>query len=518
MYYRPCNCYCVCYPIYCPLYCNNNIKNTEASYSTKNTISDMRLPNWDSNKIYYGEDQVLYNGKTYEAKWWTKGDTPGITVVNDWNTPWKLTTSSGGGTIPVPSPTPKPTPSTSNVIYPDYTSVDVLKGISIPKKIFAPFVDVTGWPPLKFSDIAKTTSVPYFNLGFIVSQSSTICKPTWGTYYSAEAGPLNDQIKKIRTMGGDVIVSFGGINNVPLQVSAPDYTTLKEQYKRFIKAYGLTRIDFDIEGSWLADSVSLTKNNKALKLLQDELKSENYDLDIWFTLPILPSGLTLDGINCIKSLLNENVILSGINAMTMDYGDSVAPNPNGNMAEYGIQAITSMFNQLKQIYKDKNLTKTDSDIWSMIGTTPMIGMNDVTTEIYNLLDAKETLAFAQKNSIGMISMWSFNRDKGCQGGAVNYVSTSCSSIAQSDYAFSSVFNLYNDLSNFKPNGLIVPVPNPSPTPTPTPSPMGNAWNVDKIYVSGDTVTYNNKTYTAKWWTKGDTPGITVKNAWECMER
>ncbi len=33
-----------------------------------------------------------------------------------------------------------------------------------------------------------------------------------------------------------------------------------------------------------------------------------------------------------------------------------------------------------------------------------------------------------------------------------------------------------------------------------------AWNPNEVYVSGDEVTYNGKTYRAQWWTQGDVPG------------
>ncbi|MEC6907104.1 glycosyl hydrolase family 18 protein [Photobacterium piscicola] len=36
--------------------------------------------------------------------------------------------------------------------------------------------------------------------------------------------------------------------------------------------------------------------------------------------------------------------------------------------------------------------------------------------------------------------------------------------------------------------------------------VGDTWNADTIYNSGDTVVYNGVTYTAQWWTKGETPG------------
>jgi chitodextrinase len=39
---------------------------------------------WDSNKAYKAGDRVVYNGSTYEAKWWTKGNVPSSSDA------WKL--------------------------------------------------------------------------------------------------------------------------------------------------------------------------------------------------------------------------------------------------------------------------------------------------------------------------------------------------------------------------------------------------------------------------------------------
>ncbi|WP_418304220.1 carbohydrate-binding protein [Paenibacillus bovis] len=47
--------------------------------------------------------------------------------------------------------------------------------------------------------------------------------------------------------------------------------------------------------------------------------------------------------------------------------------------------------------------------------------------------------------------------------------------------------------------------NPQPNPQPE-QPVATAWSASAIYVGGDTVSYNGKTYKAKWWTTGETPG------------
>lgn len=316
------------------------------------------------------------------------------------------------------------------VIYPDYSSVDVGIGKKWPKEVFSPYVDSTAWPPYSLVDSYNATTGLYYNLGFIVSKSATVCQPTWGTYYPAESGPLNDQIKAIRNLGGDVTVSFGGAANIPLHIVAPDVNSLYLQYKNFAIAYGLTRIDFDLEGPWIASAYNDAniKNSQALRQLQDYYKSQNKTIDVWFTLPILPTGLTPDGLNILQLALNAGVEISGVNAMTMDYGDSAAPNPEGNMGLYGIQAITSLKDQLNKLFAG---SKTTAQLWSMIGTTPMIGVNDIQTEVFTIKDAQQTLQFAETNNIGMISMWSSNRDTA--GG---------SGISQSNYEFALTFASY----------------------------------------------------------------------------
>lgn len=500
----------------------------EAYYRNK-CAYERQFPEWNPNKAYWGGEKISYKGKEYEAKWWTQGDTPGQSVQKEWETPWKSlsnggTPSNGGGGNGNGNGNggtpPKEEIPVDDAQYPDYSKVDVGMGIKWPDKVFAPFVDATGWPPLAFADMANELKVPYFNLGFVVASNNTSYLPSWGTYYEAGEGPLNGQIKKIREMGGDVIVSFGGVANVPIYVNAPSAEILKEQYKRFVKAYGLTRIDFDIEGAWLTDKASNTRNSKALKMLQDELKAENYPLQIWFTLPVLPTGLTPDGLNVLKSALDEKVVIDGVNVMTMDYGDSVAPNPAGRMGQYGIQACDSLHGQLDILYKDYGMPKSRSELYAMIGTTPMIGMNDVTTEIFMISDANQTLDYAKTNGLGMISMWSLNRDKPCPGGKTNYVSISCSSIEQTPYQFSKTFNAYNDLSNFNPsagggNGGGTTPGNGNGGGNGGGTPSGpSAWDTNKTYVAGDTVIYDGKTYVAKWWTKGDLPTKEVNYPWE----
>ncbi|EKO3958136.1 chitinase [Vibrio fluvialis] len=64
---------------------------------------------WDKNAVYNAGDQVVWNGATYEAKWWTQGDDPAN------GGPWLLV----NGTQPTPEPTPEPAPTPEPQPTPD---------------------------------------------------------------------------------------------------------------------------------------------------------------------------------------------------------------------------------------------------------------------------------------------------------------------------------------------------------------------------------------------------------------
>ena len=232
------------------------------------------------------------------------------------------------------------------------------------------------------------------------------------------------------------MVSFGGAANTPIEAACSTVSEVVSQYERVITALSLTRIDFDIEGSWVADASSIARRSEAIAVLQASYTSP---LHIWYTLPVLPSGLTSEGLAVLQSALDYGVVLDGINVMTMDYGDGTAPNPDGQMGQYGIDAVVALHGQLADMYGD---SKTDAELWAMVGSTPMIGQNDVQSEIFYLSDAEQTLDFANQNGLGMLGMWSINRDHPCAE-QVAWAQPDCHGLTDiTDWAFSSAFASY----------------------------------------------------------------------------
>ena len=314
-------------------------------------------------------------------------------------------------------------------------------GVNVwPTQYSAPYVDMALYPMYDLATVAKTQGVKFFTLAFITADSQS--RPAWGGFSEYVVGnsewdtKMKQQIDGVRAEGGDVMVSFGGASNRELAEVITDVTLLKAAYQKVIDTYQLTHIDFDIEGAAQRDFASVDRRSQAIAALQQDAAAAGKTLDVWFTLPVLPTGLTPDGLYSVQSAVQHGVNITGVNIMAMDYGGNAAPNPQGRMGDYAIQAGTSLFNQLKTVY---GTSKSDSQLWKMVGITPMIGMNDVQTEIFDQQEARELVAWANQHGIGRLSNWSLNRDKQNANGAISYVELTSSSVQQSPFEFALIF-------------------------------------------------------------------------------
>lgn len=312
-----------------------------------------------------------------------------------------------------------------------------------PSRVFAPYVDMGLYPTFDLASATRNYGVKFFTLAFIVADSAQ--HPAWGGYTAYEINgsafdvQARSQVATVRSLGGDVMVSFGGAAGQELAQVITDPTALKNAYQTVVSAYGLTHIDFDIEGAAVADHASIDRRSQALAALQHDATASGKPLAVWFTLPVLPTGLTPDGLYVLQSALRYGVRIGGVNVMAMDYGESAAPNPAGHMGEYAIQAANSLFGQLQGLY---GTSLTSSQLWSMIGITPMIGLNDDTHEVFDQAAAQQVASFGVQKGLGRISMWSLNRDRQSPNGALTYVETTSSSILQQPDEFSKIFETY----------------------------------------------------------------------------
>ncbi|MGI8336530.1 cellulose binding domain-containing protein [Actinomadura scrupuli] len=290
---------------------------------------------------------------------------------------------------------------------------------------FAPYVDTGLFPAFDLTGTAAATGVEQFNLAFVVSGGG--CTPTWGGVEELGANAVARQIGALRRAGGDVRVSFGGANGTELAGACSTVGALTAAYQKVVGAFGLTMVDFDVEGAALPDTAANDRRARAVAALQ----KANPGLKVSFTLPVLPQGLTQDGVDLLADARDNGVDVDAVNIMAMDYGDWAAPDPAGRMGDFAIDAATATHSQIKGVFK-----LGDAQAWHRVAVTPMIGVNDTSNEIFTVADARKVAAFAAAKGLAWTSMWSATRDKACPGGAKAFADATCSSVVQQPLAFS----------------------------------------------------------------------------------
>ncbi|HET6211548.1 MAG TPA: cellulose binding domain-containing protein [Micromonosporaceae bacterium] len=290
-------------------------------------------------------------------------------------------------------------------------------GVAVP---VAPYVDMGAWPTPVLTDMAASGNLKSFTLAFITASN---CKAMWFNAFDPRTAWSRDQIDAIRAGGGDVKISFGGASGIELAQACSTVDTLTAEYQAVVTAYALKYLDVDIEGSAVAEPASISRRSQALARLQQN----NPGLKVSLTLPVLPEGLTADGLNIVRSARDAGVNLDMVNVMAMDYYR------DGDRGDFAVQAARSTFSQLKSLFPGK----TDAQLWRMVGVTPMLGEND-DHRFFDQNDARQLVTFAQSTHVGMLAFWEMTRDRNACTGAI----FKCTNIAQSPFDFSRIFAGY----------------------------------------------------------------------------
>ncbi|WP_338496058.1 cellulose binding domain-containing protein [Streptomyces sp. SJL17-4] len=409
--------------------------------------------------LWNGEHTVSGSHVTVKPASWNKQLAPGGSVTVGFvtsaagqagdpaNCLINKATCSAGGTAPTPSgrptttapsptATPKPTATataspkptaTATTAPPTPTPTATATGSPVTAAKYAPYVDTSLYPAYDLLATADATGVKEFNLAFITSGGS--CAPLWGGVTDLANDKVAAQIGALRAKGGDVRVSFGGAAGHELALNCSSSSALAAAYGKVIDQYKLTKVDFDVEGAALPDTAANTRRSQAIAQLQ----KSHPGLNVSFTLPVMPEGLTQPGVDLLADAKRNGVRVDAVNIMAMDYG----PAYSADMGTYAIQAATATQAQIKGV-----LGLSDAAAWKAVAVTPMIGVNDVLSEIFKVDDATQLVDFAKSKGIGWLSMWSSTRDKQCPDGAVNRADATCSSILQQPLAFTKAFAAY----------------------------------------------------------------------------
>ncbi len=384
---------------------------------------------------------------------------------------------------------------------------------------FAPYVDVTSVPSYAFEK--RDGMLPAYDavLAFIVADAENPCLPTWGNYYTldeaAESLDLDRRIARLQQQEGRIAISFGGALNKELGFACTDETQLKQAYQSVIERYKVSTIDLDLERESLADPEAGMRRARVIATLQGEYEAQGTPLVVWLTLPVAPYGLTKEGTDAVRYMLEAGVDLAGVNVMTMDYGGS--KDSEDSMYVASRKALIETHRQLGILYRQIGIMYTPDSLWGKVGATPMIGQNDVVEEVFTIEDAKAFNEFAIQMGVGRMSMWSANRDIPCGENYVDVkvVSDVCSGVTTAGGQFASTLGneFTGDLLQQATMVQIDPAQNTAIVDDPKTSPY-QIWRDTGIYVKGTKVVWRGNVYEAKWWTSNDLPDNPVLQSFE----
>ncbi|WP_051055082.1 MULTISPECIES: glycosyl hydrolase family 18 protein [Kitasatospora] len=435
-------------------------------------------------------------------------------------------------------------------------------GGTFPAHYSAPYLEIDSSTAGDLAADLSASGDKFYTLAFLTPKSG--CTPMWERG-NDPVGAFKSQIGSLQSAGGNVIISFGGAAGGELAQTCTSVSSLTAAYANIVNTYGVTRLDFDIEGSVLDDTTANARRDQALAALQ----AQNPNVQIDFTLPVDPGGLPANAMNMLKDAKSKGVKVNLVNIMTMDFGNGQ------NALNDAESAANGTAPQLASLYGI-----TTAQAFNRLGLTPIAGQND-DNEFFSQANAQTLETFAASKGVQELAFWEVDGyDK-----ALNYayskifqkitggttasdfsvavspnsgsvkagspatvsVSTAVTSGVAESVALSASGLPAGASASFSPasvnsgSGSTLTVTTTASTPagtypitvkgtaasgthsatytlTVTATSTGTcqpAWNPATAYVPNDQVSYNGHNYTALYWSTDVTPGSAIAwNIWQ----
>jgi hypothetical protein len=368
---------------------------------------------WSSTTVYTAGDQASEAGINYTANYWTEDNDPatsngGSGSGEPWTSDGSCTGGSGGS---------------GGGGGGGGSGTGSVSGL-----LFSPYKDVTinmNWNTYEMQSAVEGSDLPVVGSGSLVSEyipdlpaitlafaTGTCGSETWGGVSGADWAAEN--VPQLQAADLNYVVSTGG----EAGTFTCDSTAGMDSFIATYASPNLVGIDFDIEGGQTESQIQDLVDAAA------GAQSEYPNLQFSFTLATLgASDGSYGGVNSLGNEVVEAVLGSGlqnyvINLMTMDYGSTsssvcVVVSGSCEMAQSAIQAV-------------ENLEHTYGIPASKIAVTPMIGMNDTTSETFTPADVDTLTTYAVDNGLAGLHFWSLDRDTPCDD---SYASPTCNSIS-----------------------------------------------------------------------------------------
>jgi len=404
-----------------------------------------QVPPWAEGVSYHAKDKVKYLGRRYECiqahtalSVWPPDIVPAL-----WKDTGKCKTNGGGGTGGSSGGTGGaaanpgsggsagagsmagaggPDGSGGTSTFGSSASGSGGSGIEYAPYFYTWGWDNTAYPFTSLVDLRNKSGLDSVTLAFVLSDGG--CAPTQDIQQHAS------DVAAFRSSGGKLKASFGGANGTYLESACGSATDLAAAIKAFISNTGIDDLDFDVE-QWGAMTADVNaRRSKALAAVQSATGAK-----VSFTLAAMPrdkwgtpGGLTAAGVDVVRSAVQAGVTVSHVNLMVMDcsayYSDGQA------MGALAISALADAHAQMQAIATGLS----DADAWAMLGATPMLGHNDVASEVFTQDDARTLVEFARQKKLGLLSFWAIDRDQPGSGDLGLY-----SAVNHSTFEFHHIF-------------------------------------------------------------------------------
>ena len=264
---------------------------------------------------------------------------------------------------------------------------------NFPAHYNAPYLELSSSSATDMASDLAASGTKFYTLAFLVPTSG--CTQVWEADSGQAIGAFKSQVQTLKNAGGDVAVSFGGaqgLNNGPTEIAetCTNVTSLQAAYANVVNTYGITHLDFDIEGDAMGNAAANARRNQALAALQKADPSVVVD----YTLAVDPSGLPDAQLQLLKDAKAAGVNVNMVNLMTMDYYNG------GNVLAQAKTSATSTHGQIASIYTGL----TSAQLWNKIGLTVIAGVNDDGAD-FSQSDATNLETFAASNGVQKLSFW-----------------------------------------------------------------------------------------------------------------
>jgi hypothetical protein len=322
-----------------------------------------------------------------------------------------------------------------------------------PKEVYAPYYESwlsgggsSGSGSSSSSGIATSaqqSGSPYETIAFLQTASAGSCTLTWNGDASdpIPGSTFGTDIASLQRRGGNVIPSFGGYTadttSTEIADSCTSVNAIAADYESVITTYHVSRLDMDVEADSLTSTAGIARRNQALKLVEQWAARRHQPLQVQYTLPVEPTGLTTTDLAVLQNAAATGTRVDVVNLMTFDYYLASEPSPLPMGAD-AISAAEAAHTQLSTIYPHASSAQR----WALEGITLMPGLDDYPgkTESTSLADARQVESFARVHGLALLSIWAIQRDNGGCPGTTG--ASACSGITQNTWDFSHVLERF----------------------------------------------------------------------------